>query len=434
MLLIYTNQLTPRLKYTFRFFFGKLLDIDYRVTDDIEEFNVSQYPRISYTQHPVEGIPFIQARNLLFEKGIIEQNIHVFDWENTLAFFATGKYSLLPFDPFAASFFLLSRYEEYLPHVKDKYGRFEGKESFAGRNGFLQFPIINIWAEKIAKVLTNLFPSIEYKTRPFTIVPTIDIDNAWAYLEKGLPRTIGAMGQDLYKADFNNLKQRIRTIVGLDKDIYDTYDFMKELHGRAKVKPVFFFLLADYGPLDRNVMPNNTELRKLIKSLADDYSVGIHPSFASNKDISILRKEIDRLSNILNKEITISRQHFLKLEFPQTYLNLLELDIREDYSLGFADLPGFRAGTSTPFYFFDLDSEQETPLLLHPVTVMDATLNNYLKLKPQEGLNTSLEFLQTVKKYGGQFMPLWHNETLSESFEWVGWKRVYQELIEQSMA
>ena len=434
MLLIYTNQLTPRLKYTFRFFFGKLLNIDYRVTDDIEEFNVSHYSRISYTQHPVEGIPFIQARSLLFEKGIIEQNIHVFDWENTKAFFATGKYSLLPFDPFAASFFLMSRYEEYLPHVKDSYGRFEGKESFAGKNGFLQFPIINIWAEKIAKVLQSLFPSLEYSTNSFSVLPTIDIDNAWAYLEKGFPRTIGATFQDLLNADFTNPKKRFRTLLGLEKDVYDTYDLLKEIHLQTNTKPVFFFLLANYGPMDRNVPYYNRKLSRLIKSLADDYLVGIHPSFASNKDISIVKMEIDRLSNILNREITISRQHFLKLEFPQTYLNLLELDIREDFSLGFADLPGFRAGTSTPFFFFDLDSEQETPLLLHPITVMDATLNNYMKLNPAEALNTSLEFLHTIKKYGGQFMPLWHNETLSEHFEWVGWRKVYVELMKQTQA
>jgi len=434
MLLIYTNQLTPRLKYTFSFFFGKLLGIDYRVTDDLDEFNVSHYPRISYTHQPVEGIPFIQARNLLFEKGITEQNIHVFQWENTCAFFATGKFSLLPFDPLAACFFLISRYEEYLPHVKDNYGRFEGRESFAEKNGFLHLPIINIWAEKTAKLLTSLFPNLSYQKVPFSVVPTIDIDNAWAYLEKGIPRTAGAIGKDLLTGDFKNLKQRIKTLFHTTKDSYDTYDLMKSIHAKAKLKPVFFFLLGDYGPMDRNISPFNTNLRHLIKSLADDYSIGIHPSFASNNDVSILKKEIERLSGILNREVSISRQHFLKLEFPKTYLNLLELGIREDYTLGFADRPGFRAGTSVPFYFFDLDSEQETPLLLHPVTVMDATLKNYLKLNPEEGLNLAIQYLETVRTYGGQFMPLWHNESLSESFDWIGWSTVYEQLIKTTEA
>jgi hypothetical protein len=168
--------------------------------------------------------------------------------------------------------------------------------------------------------------------------------------------------------------------------------------------------------------------------LADDYSIGIHPSFASNNDVAILKKEIERLSGILNREVSISRQHFLKLEFPKTYLNLLELGIREDYTLGFADRPGFRAGTSVPFYFFDLDSEQETPLLLHPVTVMDATLKNYLKLNPEEGLNLAIQYLETVRTYGGQFMPLWHNESLSESFDWIGWSMVYEQLIKTTEA
>ena len=72
------------------------------------------------------------------------------------------------------------------------------------------------------------------------------------------------------------------------------------------------------------------------------------------RDIEILKKEKMRLENIINTPVTFSRQHFLRLSIPETYQNLIDLDIEEDYTMGYAKYAGFRASTCTPFYFFDL--------------------------------------------------------------------------------
>ena len=80
---------------------------------------------------------FIKAYGLLTEKGISNQEI-IFDYWNKLPIFFNVKDSVLPFDIFSASFYLVSRYEEYLPHIKDKYDRFDAKESIAYKNNFLQ--------------------------------------------------------------------------------------------------------------------------------------------------------------------------------------------------------------------------------------------------------------------------------------------------------
>jgi hypothetical protein len=281
----------------------------------------------------------------------------------------------------------------------------------------------------LADLLKNLFPTLLFSPFPFKQIPTIDVDNAFAYLEKGFIRTVGAIGQDVFKYDFQNLKTRFKTLAGSKKDSYDTFQYLAELHKSAKVKPIFFFLLGNYAQNDRNVPVNNRKFQHLIRSIADENQVGIHPSYASNSNVETLKMEVERLANIIHAPITLSRQHFLKLEFPQTFRNLLDLDIRDDYSLGFADLPGFRAGTSVPFNFFDLDADQETPLLLHPTTVMDATLNRYMKLKPADAIIEQNKLKELVKKYGGEFILLWHNETVSDAFEWKGWQRVYEELF-----
>lgn len=432
MLLVYTNRLTPRIKYTFRFVFGKLLGLDYRVTDDLDEFNVSSYARISYTIQPIEGIPFIQAKNLLFERGISLQDLHKETWNGIPIFFSTGKQSLLPFDLFSATFYMISRYEEYMPYIPDEFGRFPANESFACRNGFLHFPVVNMWVNKLKELLHTMFPALRFGENKYTFQPTFDIDIAYAYLHKGLTRTVGAFAKDVMNLNYQQITKRMKVLLRQDSDPFDTYQIIEKLHHSSPTKPIFFFLLADYGPLDKNIRWNTSALKRLVSSIADDYQVGIHPSFQSNSNTEILKEEIRRLEVLTHRTVRKSRQHFLKVSFPETYRNLLELEISDDYSLGFADLPGFRAGTSSPFNFFDLDMDQETPLILHPLVVMDSTLNTYMKLNPLNGLRTALDLLDMVKKFGGEFIPVWHNETLSDEFEWKGWRRVYQELIQKS--
>ena len=75
---------------------------------------------------------------LLFEKESARE-ITVNEWKGFLCFFRHTSDSDLPFDIFAASFFLVSRYEEYLEYQPDEYGRYQASSSLAFKNGFLGF-------------------------------------------------------------------------------------------------------------------------------------------------------------------------------------------------------------------------------------------------------------------------------------------------------
>jgi hypothetical protein len=167
----------------------------------------------------------------------------------------------------------------------------------------------------------------------------------------------------------------------------------------------------------------------LIKLLSDYADVGIHASYASNDTPDLLKKEVNRLSDVLNREITRSRQHFLRLEIPNTYHTLLNLDIHNDYSMGFASQPGFRAGTCDAFPFYDLEMEAETPLMIHPFVFMEGTLADYLRLTPEDGLNYIYRLIDEVKAVDGAFISLWHNESLGGQGRWEGWPEVYEKMI-----
>jgi len=230
--------------------------------------------------------------------------------------------------------------------------------------------------------------------------------------------------------DWTNFIERIMVFLGKRRDMYDTYHFLFELQNKYNYKSIYFFLFGDYGKYDRNVSSGNKEFRALIKSIADDAEIGIHPSYSSNKNLHELEIEIKRLGKVIKRDITKSRNHFLKLSFPTTYERLLEHDITDDYTMGYANAVGFRAGTSVSFPFYNIDLEQETKLLVHPFAVMDATLLYYLKLTPEEGIALTKQIIEEVKSVQGTFISLWHNETVSDSLQWKGWKMVYEKMIE----
>ena len=143
--------------------------------------------------------------------------------------------------------------------------------------------------------------------------------------------------------------------------------------------------------------------------------------------------ETARLSKILKLEVERSRQHFLKLILPETYRNLINNDITHDYTMGYAEIPGFRASICTPFPFFDLDQDAQTNLIIHPFMVMDGTLHDYMKLSPQKAIATIIELINEVRKVGGTFIPLWHNQSLNEESDWKGWLEVYVKMVEEGM-
>ncbi|GAB4137657.1 MAG: polysaccharide deacetylase family protein [Bacteroidia bacterium] len=427
--LIYTHKITARNRYMFRLYFRDMLGLDITVTDREEEVRNASVPVISYAQHPVGDELFFLCRNLLFESGISEQNISVFEWEGNKVFFATGKASALPFDPFSAGFYLVSRYEEYLPHIRDSLDRFDAHNSLAWQNGFLDKPVVNIWANMLADVVMKKYPQLHLKRQQYQFIPTIDIDNAYAYRMKGFMRTMGGYAKALLKGNFEDFRRRTRVLLGMTKDPYDTYEHQLKVQKKYKLKPLYFFLVGDYGVNDKNISTQNRRFRELIRHISDYAEIGVHPSFGSNFDSSRLNVEISRLKNILHRDIRNSRQHFLMLKFPDTYRHLIERDIANDYSMGFANEIGFRAGISTSFNFYDLDQETETMLRVHPFAVMDATLNLYMKLKPDEAVERVQGIIHSVKAVNGTMMILWHNETLSDEREWKGWKEVYEKII-----
>ncbi len=434
MLLFYTSTLSPRIKYISRLIFQDLLGLSIRYTQDKEEYLHSTLPKINYSRDPLQSGIFLQSVNLLFESDISEQDVKSGTYKGVVTMFSTGRQSLLPFDPLAASFFLVSRYEEYMPFIADAHGRFPAKESIMYRLGTLNKPLVNAYAEILANLLEEHNPNIVFSRPTYRFYNSVDIDNAAAFLGKGIFRIIGGYMQDVLSLNFKQIGERSRSLVFGKKDPFDTFDYVLALQKKYKFSTIYFALFARMGQYDRSLTRYSTRLQRYVKGIADFCEMGIHPSYRSNENFEWLEEEITSLQRVLKKDIKKSRQHFLKIHFPSTFRNLLQLEISDDYSIGYASEHGFRAGICTPFRFYDIEQEVETPLIMHPFPFMDGTFIYYLKLSPDEALKHILEYIEIYRHYGGEFIPIWHNRIYSEKEEeWKGWNKVFEEMVKAAV-
>ncbi|NNL82425.1 MAG: hypothetical protein HKP28_03485 [Winogradskyella sp.] len=428
MLLVYSHKITPRLRYTFKHICKRILLIDVDFTSKIEDFIAHDSIKMSYTRQPLSSEIFIKSHDLLFEQGLSDLEINVYDWEDTKGFFAVGEKSSLPFDIFAASFYLLSRYEEYLPHVRDDYGRFLAKESLAYKNKFLNQPVIDIWAYKLQAVLVKRFPEYTFPKRSFNVMPVIDVPTAFFYRQKGLLRTIGGTLNDLVKLRLKQLYERYLVLFGFRRDPYDTFKWIITKQKQYRFKFKVFFLIGDYSTFDKSISTNKKQFVSLIKSVADYCDVGLKASYVSLNDLKVLKSEKQKMESIINTDLKAVRNSFSKLNLPTSYRNLIELEIHKDFTMGYVNQIGFRAGTCTPFLFYDLDYEVQTPLQVFPYHCMDFALLKYRsQLDKREHL---LRLMHQVKAVNGTFVPVFHNYSFGTNTIWRGYKKLFNLILE----
>jgi len=430
MLLVYTHKITPRLRYVFKQVCTRILGISVDFTTGIEEFIAHNSLKMSYTRQPLGNEIFVKCHELLFEQGLSDVEINVHDWDQTKCFFPTNEKSSLPYDIFAASFYLLCRYEEYLPHVKDEYGRFTASESLAFKSGFLNQPVVDIWAYKFKEVLQEQFKAFEFPIKKYNVQPIIDVPMAYYFRQKGLLRSIGGTLNDLIRLKFKRFYHRYLVLAGFKRDPYDTFKWIINKQKTSKFKFIVFFLIGDYSTYDKNISVNKKKFVSLIKSVADYCKVGLKASFFALHDFDILKKEKKKMESIVNYELEASRNSFSKINLPESYRNLIELEIREDYTMGYLNQLGFRAGTCTPFLFFDLDYEVQTPLLIYPFHCIDfALLKRQSFLDKKEDLQ---RLIQQVKQVNGLFTPVFHNYTFGDEERWKGFRDLFNLILESA--
>lgn len=429
MILIYVQKVNPRIEYISKLIFAQILNIEFAFITNSAEFKKAKGAKFNYSAEKFENEFYIKPHRLIFSRAMITPNIEPVWYEGTKYFCESSKDSDLPFDPLAAAFYVVSRHEEHTEQKRDKLDRYPMPQSILAKYDLLHKPVVNIWAQLIGSKLQERFPDLVFGESKFRFLSTIDIDNAWAYRHKGILRTSAALLRSFFK-NRKEFKERIRVFSGKIPDPYDTYNYLNAVFKGNENKVLFFFLLGDYSKFDKNNPYQNKHFRKLINETAQKYEVGIHPSFGSSRKghRKKTKLELERLEIILDKKVIKSRQHFLRLELPKSYRRLIKSGLLEDYTMGYSCVPGFRAGICTPFYFYDLERETTTNLLIIPFQVMDGTFTHYLHLSPNKAWDEIRKVMEEVKKVGGTFVSVWHNESVNDEGIWKGYRQVFEKM------
>ncbi|MAP79849.1 MAG: hypothetical protein CL526_02050 [Aequorivita sp.] len=428
MLLIYTKNLTPRISYIFKHICLRILGVDVVFTSAIEEFIAHGGPKISYGKKPLGNELFFQSHGLLEQQGLEAVDITVKKWGDTFGFFSVSNSSALPFDIFAASFFMLSRYEEYLPHVKDESGRFMATESLAFKEGFLEQPIVDIWAYIFKDKLLETFPSMNFPEKKITIHPVVTAAQPYAYRQKGLFRSVVGYFNSLFRAKFKSIINRTQVILGLKRDPLDSFKWIINIANRSNFTVTFFFLLGNALTFNESMNTHRQKFKLLIKYVADYHDVGLIFSFNALGKYRELKSEKQRLEAITNRSLNCSINAEFLVNLPDIYRHLVELEVHRDFTMVFRETVGFRAGTCTPFLFYDLDYEIKTPLVVHPAAM---TTNAFNKKYTSDIEKTINNILTSVNNVNGTFTMIFSNKDFSSEESNKLWRAIFSEKLQK---
>jgi hypothetical protein len=423
---IFTISDLPRLRYISEIILGDILGLSWEIVTDKRK--LGKHPVINYSKEEIIGSFKIYPHGLLSETGLREQELIVNDWKGLPVFFQTPVGSDIPFDIFAASFYLVSRYEEYLVFEPDQFGRYQASQSIAYRNNFLSRPVIDLWAKELTKALLLRFQNMTFKRNLFRSMLTIDIDQPFAYLGKDIFRSLGGLLQDVsHKA--GKAGERYRTVAKGEKDPFDIFDYIFEMIEKNDTDARFFIPTGNRSAYDLNPSWQNEDYRKLILRISRKYSIGLHPSYFASENSAILLNEKERLQNILSGEIMVGRFHYLRIRFPDSYRNLIKAGINEDYSMGYPEEPGFRAGISRSFFFYDVSEDKKSGLRITPFQIMDGTLSQYKKMTPEASEELIKEMIDETGRAGGLFISIWHNTSLLDKLECTKWRSTFEYML-----
>jgi hypothetical protein len=431
MFQVYCPNKTNRVIYTVEFVFNTLLQQQVEIITNKEQLTPLSIT-VNYSSEELEDSISIVPTGLLHSTDVTKQVTDIKYWHEIPTFFQTNEKLAIPFDLFSAVFFLITRMEEYNPIKTDEHNRFVYTESAAFKHNFLQIPIVDLWCYQFIQVINKEFNLQLTINRKYNHISTIDIDNAYAFRAKGLVRNILGTGKSITKFDFKSVVYRWRVLLGLEKDPYDTYALIEQMQQQYADRSIYFFPVGDSSAYDRHLLHTNNSYQQLIKEINSKYEIGLHPTYANGNNLEKTKEEADRLSDIIQQPVDKSRYHFLRFTLPLSYQQLATVGITEEYSMGYAGAIGFRAGTCTPFFFYNLTQEQTTSLKVYPFQVMDATLNNYLQLPPELAMRQISALIEQVRKVDGTFVTLWHNESISDRYSWENWQSVFTFMMKQA--
>lgn len=413
---IYHPSFNNRVKYIFDFIFESVKNCELVYYSDLEIFRNSSGIKLNYSNEIFDEVVTIPMSNY-FNDSVLP------DFTSELE--SVNK--IFSFDFIAVVFHLICRVEEYNSKALDEHLRYKSSASILHRKGILDKPVIDYWIRDFIKVLSDVYNSKFEIAHQYKVVSTVDIDHIYAFKSKPLLTQLGSTAKDIATFNIQRLKDRSKS-----KDPFDTYDYIQEVHDQYGLACKYFILTSNRTKYDRSLPTNHPDFIEVIKKIANSNSIGIHPSYDSYKNKDLILSQKINLESVIDQEINSSRQHFLRMHLPTTYQYLIDAGLRHDYSMGYANVLGFRAGTSRSYRWYDIATDSVTDLTVHPFSIMDVTLRRASNGNINKAIELARQMIDLIREINGTLGLVWHNSSFYDTEGWEDWDKVYEEILRYS--
>jgi len=369
--------------------------------------------------------------NFIENQYTVENNIPVIYGTDNLEIFENELRCGI--DIFASSFFMLTRWEEYVNKNRDNHNRFPAYESSAFKNNFLDRPIVNEYVEMLKNMLLYLDSNFKFQISNYQLMLTHDVDVPVKYTsyKTGFKEIVGdIIKRKNIKLALLNTWQKFKVHMGLAKDPFDTFDYLMTISEKIGVKSYFFFMGKGNTKFDNMYDSEDDFIKELIQKIKKrGHHIGIHPTYNAYNSGIQFTKEKNELEKNLNTDITFGREHFLRFEVPTTWQIWEDNGMKWDSTCSYADKEGFRCGVCYEYSVFNILTRQQLKLKEKPLIVMEGSFATYQpNIKSEEMENKIKHLMGKVKKYNGEFVFLWHNSSFNTPM-WERYQKIYEEVL-----
>lgn len=326
-------------------------------------------------------------------------------------------------------FWALTRLEELHPAApRDRHGRFPASASHAARHDYLERPVVDEWMVALHGMARDIWPGLPpLRTAPVPLRLSHDVDTPLRHGFVSLPVLLRRMAGDARRGQWGDVLRApwhwLTWRRGIPaRDPANSFDWLMDLSDAHGLTNAFYFITEpDWRGADPRYTFDHPVVRALLRHIhARGHEIGLHPSMDSFSRPDRIAAEARTLRRVCREEgITQDRwggrMHYLQWRAWDTSAQWAAAGLSYDTTLGYADRPGFRAGTCFDYPGFDPVADRTLGIAIRPLVVMEQTIIStaYLALAPEAARARIGRLADRCRAVGGCFTLLWHNDVLA---------------------